>query len=195
MTGSAGPPGLTGDRAVRRVSVVGCSGSGKSHLARRIAARLDAPHLELNSVYHQADWTPLPEAEFLAHVHEFTAGDTWVTDGNYSEVTPAIWARADTVVWLDLPRATVMRQVTVRTLRRVVTREQLWNGNRERFGNLVNRDPEQNIILWSWTRHAPTRARYAAAMHDPAHAHLTFVRCTSRAAADHWLATVGEPTS
>ena len=39
--------------------------------------------------------------------------------------------RADLMVWLDLPRATVMRQVTARTLRRRLTRQELWNGNVE----------------------------------------------------------------
>jgi hypothetical protein len=48
-----------------------------------------------------------------------------------------IWARADTVIWLDPPRRTVMRRVIWRTIRRVAGRAELWNGNRERWRNLL----------------------------------------------------------
>ena len=41
-----------------------------------------------------------------------------MTDGNYSRVQDLIWARADTVIWLDPPRYLVMRRVIWRTLRR-----------------------------------------------------------------------------
>jgi hypothetical protein len=56
-----------------------------------------------------------------------------VVDGNYSAVRDLVWARADTVVWFDLPRRTVMWQVVGRTLGRVLTRTELWNGNREQL--------------------------------------------------------------
>ena len=82
-------------------------------------------------MFHQPGWEPLPEDEFRRVVEAAAAGDSWVMDGNYSAVRPLVWARADTVVWLDLPRRTVMRQVIWRTLRRAVTRQELWNGNRE----------------------------------------------------------------
>jgi gluconate kinase len=48
---------------VQRVSVVGTSGAGKSTVAAALAALLGASFLELDSVHHQADWTPLPRAD------------------------------------------------------------------------------------------------------------------------------------
>jgi hypothetical protein len=69
-------------------------------------------------VHHQADWRPLPADEFRAVVAAATAGERWVIDGNYSTVQDLVWARADTVVWLDLARRTVMRRVIWRSVRR-----------------------------------------------------------------------------
>ncbi len=160
---------------MQRVSVVGCSGSGKSTLARRLAAQLAVPCVELDAIFHQPNWADLPPDEFRTRVSEVVAGDGWVVDGNYSTVRDLVWERADTVVWLDLPRSLVMRRVITRTVRRVVTREKLWNGNREPFTNLYRLDPEQNIIRWAWVTHPVDAQRYRMAMDDPAHAHLDFV--------------------
>jgi adenylate kinase family enzyme len=175
----------------RRVSVVGNAGSGKSTLARALAARLGVPHVELDGIYHQPGWTPLAEEELVRRVGEAIAGDGWVIDGNYSAVRPLIWARADTVVWLDRPRRIVMRRIIWRTVRRVISRSELWNGNREPWGNLVRRDPQTSIIAWSWHKHAVYRERYAAAALDPAWAHLRFIRITSRRDLRYLLGTAG----
>src|SRR6266508_2350063 len=101
------------------MSVVGNSGSGKSTLARALAAELGVAHIELDAIYHQPGWQPLPAADFRARVDAATA----------------------TGVWLDLPRHAVMRQVIWRTLRRAMLRAELWNGNRERWRNLVRPRP------------------------------------------------------
>jgi adenylate kinase family enzyme len=165
---------------VRRVSVVGTSGSGKSTLARELAEILGVPHLELDAVHHQPGWAPLPTDEFRRIVAARAAAGGWVIDGNYGRVRDLVWARADTVVWLDLPKRTVMRQVVWRTLRRVALRRELWNGNRERWRNFLTWNPEQSVISWAWHKHAPDRAKYAAAAASPASAHLRFIRLTSR---------------
>jgi adenylate kinase family enzyme len=137
----------------------------------------------LDSINHQPNWQPMPKAEFQAKVAEIVATDGWVVDGNYNAVQPQVWARADTVVWFDLPRSTVMRQVIARTARRGLLRRELWNGNRERLGNFFRMDPNESVIRWAWTRHFAYRDRYQAAAADPAWRHLTIIRITSRAEA------------
>jgi len=159
---------------MHRISVVGNSGSGKTTVATAIAEALGVPHLELDGVFHQPDWQPLDTDEFRRIVSEFTGANAWVVDGNYSAVRDIVWSRADTVVWLDAPRHRVMRQLLARTMRRMATRTELWNGNRERWRYLFTRD--ESILLYAWTSHHRTRAKFESAQADPANAHLTFVR-------------------
>ncbi len=172
--------------------MVGNSGAGKSTVARQLARILGVPFVELDAIYHQAGWAPLADGEFRARVAEVTAGDAWVIDGNYSAVRPLVWARADTVIWIDPPRHRVMRQVIWRTLRRAALRIELWNGNRERWANLFTWEPENSVIAWAWHRHAVYRRRYGTAPDDPAHSHLTFVRLQNRSAIRHFLAAASQ---
>ncbi|HZT67553.1 MAG TPA: AAA family ATPase [Acidimicrobiales bacterium] len=174
---------------MRRVSVVGNAGSGKTTLARRLASALGVPLIELDAIHHLPNWEPIDPARFQAIVEEMTAADGWVIDGNYRVVVSdgPVWARADTVVWLDPPRRTVMRQVIQRSLWRVLTRRQLWNQNRERLSNLFAWDPEESVIRWAWTQHDKYRDRFESAMGSPDLAHLRFVRLRSRRQAERLL--------
>jgi adenylate kinase family enzyme len=173
---------------VQRISVVGNSGSGKTTLAAAIAAALAVPHLELDAVFHQPGWQPLAPELFRTRVAEFIAQEAWVTDGNYSAVRDLVWQRADTVIWIDLPRRMVMWQLARRTLRRMITREQLWNGNTESWRYLFCLDPDRSILVWAWTAHRKYVQRYTAAQQDPANQHLTFVQVPDRRAADRLVA-------
>jgi adenylate kinase family enzyme len=178
------------NRRVQRVWVVGNSGSGKSTTGRALAAALGLTYTELDAIFHQPDWGELPTEEFRAAVGALVAGDRWIIDGNYRVVSDLVLERADTVVFLDLPRSVVMRQVVARTLRRVITRAELWNGNREPFSNLWRLDPQKSIIAWAWTQHDKYRDRFGTLMSDPDWAHLSFVRVTSRKAASGLVARV-----
>jgi adenylate kinase family enzyme len=146
--------------------------------------------VELDAIFHQPEWTELPEEEFRSRVELATAQDRWVVDGNYSAVQELIWTQADTVVWFDLPLPLVLSRTIARTLRRVVSRQELWNGNREPFSNLWSLKPEKSIIAWTATRHGTYRRRYLAAERDPRWSGLHFVRLRSQGEADAFLAVV-----
>ena len=173
---------------MHRVSVVGIPGSGKTTVGRRLAASFGIPFVELDSIFHQPGWVELPVDDFRKRVTEALTAPAWVVDGNYSAVRDLVWQRADTVVWLDLPRRRVMYRIILRTVRRALTRERLWNGNREPLSNFYRLDPAKNIIRWTWVKYADYIERYGTAMQDPAYSHLTFVRLRSQHEVDAFLA-------
>jgi adenylate kinase family enzyme len=170
--------------------VVGSAGSGKTTVAAALARNLGVPHIELDGIFHQPEWTPLEPDEFRTRVRQRTDGPAWVVDGNYSVVRDAIWERADTVLWLDLALPIVAARVVTRTVRRAVGRTELWNGNREPMSNLLSLRPERSIIAWSLSRHAHYRRRYTEAAADTRWAHLTFIRLKSRKEVSTFLRNV-----
>jgi len=116
-----------------KIAIVGTSGSGKTTLARQMSQRLAVPHIELDALHWEPNWTEATIDVFRSRVKTALSGDAWVVDGNYSKIRPLVWSRADTIVWLDYSFAIVMGQILQRTIRRVVLREECCNGNRETF--------------------------------------------------------------
>jgi adenylate kinase family enzyme len=115
--------------APRRVLVAGITGAGKSTLAVRVAAILDVPYTEIDGLYHGPNWTP--RASFLTDVDALAAGEGWVTEWQYSSARDRLAARADTILWLDLPLRVSLRRLVVRSVRRRIRRTPLWAGNVE----------------------------------------------------------------
>ncbi|WP_407538953.1 AAA family ATPase [Deinococcus radiomollis] len=168
----------------RRIVVTGTTGSGKTTLARAIAARLNLPHAEQDAWNHLPEWQEAPVEQFRAAVDAFTAQPGWVMDGNYTKANDIGWTRADTLIWLDYPGPLVFWRLLRRTLRRGYTREELWNGNREQLGpNLLSR---QGILAWffrtHWRRRRETPGKLAA------YPHLQVVQFRTPGEAERWVA-------
>lgn len=161
--------------------VAGTSGAGKTTLAARVAAVLGVPHVEIDALFHGPGWSRRPS--FEADVHRFSADPGWVTEWQYRSVRDHLAARADLLLWLDLPRRRVMRQVIRRTLLRRVRRQVLWNGNIEPPFRTILTDPE-HIVRWAWNTHAETAKRVRRLLDDQPS--LTVVRIRSRYEAARW---------
>jgi adenylate kinase family enzyme len=175
---------------MERVTIVGSPGSGKSTLARRLAESLDLHHVELDALFHQQDWQPTPVPAFRAAVADALDRPRWVVDGNYRQVSDLTQARADTIVWLDLPRWQVTWRVMRRTFARIARHETLWNGNCESLRRALSPDPERSIIVWTWQQHRKYRALFGVQMVDGSWAHAEVVRLARSGEVRAWRRTV-----
>ncbi len=95
-----------------RITILGLPGSGKSTLARRIAEKLHVPYIHIDQFWleagggHNSRTTPDPEkahAYVREKVLEAIEQTSWVSDGVYRLIQPEIAAKADTIVFLDIP--------------------------------------------------------------------------------------------
>ncbi len=180
---------------VRRIRIVGTSGSGKTHLARQAAGTLEVAHLELDSVFWDAGWTRRDPDQAREIVRRFAADNPtgWVADGNWTSLLeglldPGTAGGADAMVWIDQPRRVVMWRVITRTLRRGIRREQLWHGNRERLSSWLRWNPEENIIRWAWTSYPRVRERMLGRIA----AGEQIIRLRGQREVDAWLASLAE---
>ena len=167
---------------MRRVEVVGPSCSGKTTTARRLAALLGLPYIELDALHHDAGWTEAPAELLQERVRRAldAAPDGWVVDGTYfGKLGSLVLDRADTIVWLDIPFRTAIRRVLWRTLSRAVTREELWNGNRESLRLALSRE---SIVLWVLRTHRGFGAKWG-----PRFEGRNVVRVTD---AEEWLQSI-----
>ena len=88
---------------MRRIMIVGQPGAGKSTLAARLSARTGLPAIHIDQIHWQAGWVERSHAEKTRLCHEAEQRSRWVFEGGHSATWPTRLARADMLIWLDLP--------------------------------------------------------------------------------------------
>ncbi len=174
---------------MRRILIHGVTGSGKTTLARAVGERTGNP-------WHSADdelgwlpgWIERPVEEQRAIAAEIVAGDAWVLDTAYGRWRDVVVPRAQLIVALDYPRWVSLRRLLRRTVRRVVTREAVCNGNRESLRLAFS---QESIIRWHFQSYDKKRRQIDDWERDPDAPPV--VRLRSPAETEAWLATLGPP--
>jgi adenylate kinase family enzyme len=146
-----------------RVAIVGCSGGGKSTLARALGRELDLPVVHLDRLFWKAGWVESERDEFRDRVSDALQGESWIVDGNYTSIAETTLARADTIIWVDQRRLLCLWRALLRPLSyRRGTRPDMAPGCAERF------DPIFVRYIWTWDRLARPRLEAAIATHGRA---------------------------
>lgn len=148
-----------GDGVANRVVILGSAGAGKTTLAASIARRTGLPVVHLDPVFWRAGWVPAPRDEAVRELAAAVEGPRWVLDGNFLQAEGADdttgdprFARADTVVFLDVSRVRCLWRVLSRLAAdRGRRRPDLPDGCGEAF--------DLPLLRWVWRYPAADRPR------------------------------------
>ena len=139
---------------MRRVMIIGQPGSGKTTLARALGDIAHLPVVHMDHIHWMPGWVERDRAEKTRLCHEVHRRPAWVFEGGHTMTWPDRLARADTLIWLDLPVGLRLWRVTRRTAAGWGrTRPDLPDGCPEGF------NPE--FFRYIWRTRASARARCA----------------------------------
>jgi len=168
-----------------RVVVVGTTGSGKTTIAAWLADLLQVEHIELDALHWGPGWSKPKTEEFRRRVEKALSGPSWVADGNYREVRDLTWGGATTLVWLDYDLPVILWQLTWRTLRRIFSREVLWNNNRETWRDAFF--SKDSLFLYAFSSQKRQRSAYPQLLTSTGYNHLQIIHLRSPQETDQWL--------
>lgn len=175
-----------------RIVIIGRTGSGKTTLARELAAALGFPHVELDALYFGPDFSTVPLSVLRERTRSAIAGELWVTDGNKSAVRDLVWPRADTIIWLDYPFLVSLWRLGKRALWRTSTlkAQAAQSGKKSSL-------PRQLLsaakgVLTALRSHMGQRHEYPRMFAQPENQHLAVLRLRSPRATGLWLIRVTE---
>jgi len=132
---------------MQRIVILGCSGGGKSTLARAIGGKLGLPVTHLDQLWWNPGWVETPLGEFRDRVTDIVREDRWVIDGTSPNTFDIRMPRADAIIWVDQPRITCLARAYWRFLKmRGAVRPDMAEGCPEKF------DLEFAQYIWNFKR-------------------------------------------
>ena len=136
--------------SMKRILVIGSSGSGKSTFARHLGEATGLEVIHLDKLFWNPNWIETSKDEWKIKVKKALQGDSWIIDGNYSGTMDVRLPACDTVIFLDMPRITCIYRVLKRVaLYRKGSRPDLVEGCDEKF--------DWQFIKLTWNY--PTRSK------------------------------------
>ena len=172
---------------MKRINVIGTSGSGKSHFSKLLAEQLNIPYIEIDAIHWLPNWEHLETQELLDKLKALLEKEAWVLDGNYSKTNPMKWQYVDTVIWLDYGFFHTLKQLIFRSFKRAVSKDELWpdTGNTESFRrSFFSKD---SVILWMLHSYRINKKKYAKLFASEEFNRMNLVRIRSLKQADLYL--------
>ena len=161
---------------MKRVNVLGTSGSGKSTFAKALADKLNCAYVEMDGLFWLDDWQHVDDETFIKNIEKALDKPAFVLDGNYSRMIPIKWKDIDTVIWLNYSFPLVLFRAFRRAIFRANSRKKLWDTNN--VESLTRLFSKKSIIWWTITTHKKNRKKVRQLINKPQYQHIKFIELT-----------------
>lgn len=89
---------------MKRIMVVGCTGSGKSTFSIRTTCKTGIELIHLDNLFYNSDGTHQVKEDWVNIIENLSKKEEWIMDGNYAATLKLRAKYADTIFLLDIPR-------------------------------------------------------------------------------------------
>lgn len=128
---------------MKKIAIIGSGGSGKSTLARRLGEILKIEVHHLDALFWNPGWIGTAKEEQTIVQSKLVENESWIFDGNYGGTMDIRLNKADTIIFLDIPRSIcVYRVIKRRCIYRNKTRPDMGEGCVERL--------DFEFLKWVW---------------------------------------------
>ena len=141
---------------MKRVAVFGNAGGGKSTLGRRLAESTGLPFYSLDMIQYRPGGGKVPHDEYLRAHAQLMQRDAWIIDGfGCIESAWERFARADTLVYIDLPLRTHFAWITKRLFKGLFATPEGWPDNSPMLSSTI----DSYRVLWRCHRRLTPKYR------------------------------------
>lgn len=135
---------------MKRIMIIGPGNAGKSTLAIKLGKSLNLPVYHLDKIFWLPNWVTIDREKFIEEQSKITLMDQWIIEGDFKKTYEIRAKRADTIIYLNLPRRVIIPRFFKRVYKyRKQIRPDMTEGNKEK----INLD----YIKWqySYDRNSP----------------------------------------
>lgn len=120
---------------MKRILVIGISGTGKTRFANLLSKKLNIPIVNLDTIFWKENWVEEDERVVKKKIANEIKNERWIIEGYIEPLSRERVEAADTIIYLDYPGHQALRGGLGRAVKhRITPRPEMPAGNVDKFG-------------------------------------------------------------
>lgn len=99
-----------------RIAILGCTGSGKTSLAKIMAKNLDLSHIEMDKLVWKSIKGGAIDANYFEKMNQAMSCERFIIEGHWKRVESSVSDKIDLIIELKLPRKLILKRLLKRDL-------------------------------------------------------------------------------